>query len=115
MLFFITNLLFFIELKIIRVFKKEEGFIPSIVLQLVMILFSATIMYKYAYSNYSLIAIILSTIVFFIIAEFAVVAVQLGFFKDGKPIFGLTKLYKFIPLFTLSIIIFSYFMYLPTN
>jgi len=111
MLFFISSLLFFIELKIIRVFRKEEGFIPSIVFQLALILFSATIMYKYAYINFSLLSIILSSILFFIIAEFAVTAVQLGFFKDGKPVFGLTKLYKFIPIFTLLIILLSYFMY----
>jgi len=111
MLFFITSFLFFIELKIIRVFKKEEGFIPSIVLQLIMILLSAVVFYKYAYVNVSLLSIIASSIVFFIIAEFIVVAVQLGFFKDGKPVFGLTKLYKFIPLFTVTITALSYVMY----
>ena len=114
MLFFITSLLFFIELKIIRVFKKEEGFIPSILLQLGLILFSATIFYNYAYINYSLITIIITTIIFFIIAEFAITAVQLGFFKDGKPVFGLTKLYKYIPIFTFTILALSYVMYQST-
>jgi len=111
MLYFLTSLLFFIELKIIRVFRKEEGFIPSIVTQLFIILFSAYIFYQYAYLNFSLVTIIVSSILFFIIAEFAVVAVQLGFFKDGKPIFGLTKLYKFIPLFTIVISLCTYIMY----
>ncbi len=114
MLFFITTFLFFIELKIIRVFKKEEGFIPSILLQLIIILLAAIVAYKYSYNNYSIITLIISSILFFIIAEFIVVAVQLGFFKDGKPVFGLTKLYKFIPFFTIVIIVCSYIMYKST-
>jgi len=111
MLYFLASFLFFIELKIIRVFKKEEGFIPSILLQLLLILISAAVFYKYAYLNLGLVTIILSSIVFFIIAEFAIVSVQLGYFKDGKPVFGLTKLYKFVPAFTFSILFLSYFMY----
>jgi amino acid transporter len=114
MLFFITTFLFFIELKIIRVFKKEEGFIPSILLQLIIILLASIFTYKYAYNNFSIITLIVSSILFFIIAEFIVVAVQLGFFKDGKPVFGLTKLYKFIPFLTISIIVCSYIMYKST-
>jgi len=113
MVFFIASFLFFIELKIIRVFRKEEGFIPSIVLQLILILLSAVSFYKYAYLNYSLWSIILSSIIFFIIAEFAVVAVQLGFFKNGKPVFGLTKLYKYIPVFTVVILLLTLIIYQP--
>ena len=113
MVFFIASFLFFIELKIIRVFRKEEGFIPSIVLQLILILLSAVSFYKYAYLNFSLWSIILSSIIFFIIAEFAVVAVQLGFFKNGKPVFGLTKLYKYIPVFTVVILLLTLIIYQP--
>ena len=111
MMFFLASFLFFIELKIIRVFKKEEGFIPSILLQLILILISAVIFYKYAYLNYNIITIILTSVLFFIIAEFIVVAVQLGFFKNGKPVFGLSKLYKFIPLFTTIILLISSSLY----
>jgi len=114
MLFFIASFLFFIELKIIRVFKKEEGFIPSILIQLALILFSASIFYKYAYINLSIVAIIIATIIFFIMAEMIVTAVQLGFFKDGKPVFGLTKLYKYIPLLTAFILGLTYLMYKTT-
>jgi TctA family transporter len=114
MVFFIASFLFFIELKIIRVFKKEEGFIPSIVLQLILILLSAVGFYKYAYLNFSLWSIIISSIIFFIIAEFAVVAVQLGFFKDGKPVFGLRKLYKFIPMLTILILLLTLAVYQPS-
>jgi len=113
MVFFMASFLFFIELKIIRVFRKEEGFIPSIVLQLILILLSAVSFYKYAYLNFSLWSIILSSIVFFIIAEFAIVAVQLGFFKNGKPVFGLTKLYKYIPVFTVVILLLTLIIYQP--
>jgi len=111
MVFFIASFLFFIELKIIRVFRKEEGFIPSILVQLILILLSAVSFYKYAYLNFSLWSILLSSIIFFILAEFIVVAVQLGFFKDGKPVFGLTKLYKFIPLFTTVILLLTLTIY----
>ena len=111
MTYFLASFLFFIELKIIRVFRKEEGFIPSILFQLILILLCAVIFYKYAYINMGIATIIISSILFFIISEFIVVAVQLGFFKDGKPVFGLTKLYKYIPVFTVSILSLSYIMY----
>ena len=39
-----------------------------------------------------------------IMASLIITAVQLGFFVDGKPIFGISKLYTLMPLLALSVI-----------
>jgi hypothetical protein len=38
-----------------------------------------------------------------------VTAVQLGIFVDGKPVLGISKVYKFMPLLTLLIALITLF------
>jgi hypothetical protein len=37
-------------------------------------------------------------LLFFVLAALNVTAVQLGIFKDGKPMLGITRLYGMIPV-----------------
>ncbi len=104
MLFYLTLFLGLLYFKVFRVRRKQEKtlfwikaegfFTNSAILGLIVFGFMTQTWYI------MLIALVLMSI----IASLIITAVQLGFFVDGKPIFGISKLYTLMPLLALSVI-----------
>jgi hypothetical protein len=107
MLFYPTIFLFFIYLKIARVHKKEEKLTNIVLIQHFLVILSALSSFSYGFVNLDWYMVVLSSFIFFIIAALVVTAVQLGIFIDGKPQFGISKVYSFLPLLTAIIISLS--------
>jgi len=107
LLFYPATLLLFVYFKIARVHKKEEKLTTPFLLQHILVALSAVALYFYGFTHLSWYLIVLSSFLFFIVAALMVTAVQLGIFIDGKPQFGLSKLYTYLPLLTLGIMTLS--------
>jgi len=112
MLFYPTLFLLFLYFKIARIHKKEEKSTLVMNLQHMLVLLSALSLFGYGFTHQSWYLVILISFVFFIIAALLVTAVQLGVFIDGKPQFGISKVYKFLPALTLSIMALSAILWL---
>jgi len=112
LLFYLSSFLFFIYLKIARVHKKEEKLSALMILQHVLVSMAMTGTYFYGFSHLSWYLVVLTSLIFFIIAALIVTVVQLGIFVDGKPQFGISTFYKFLPLLTLIIITLSAIIWL---
>ncbi len=112
MLFYSTLFLLFLYFKIARIHKKEEKSTLVMNLQHILVLLSALSLFSYGFTHQSWYLVILVSFVFFIIAALLVTAVQLGVFIDGKPQFGISKVYKFLPALTLSIMALSAILWL---
>jgi len=107
MIYTITLLLIFIYFKIARVHKKEEKLNKLMFAQHIVFLISVLFTLAYSVINIEWYIIIPVVILFSILASFFVTAIQLGIFVDGKPKFGLQKLYKIMPVLTLIILLLS--------
>ncbi len=107
LLFYISSLFFFIYLKIARVHKKEEKLKAPVILQHLLVSISAIGIYYYGFTHISWYIVLLSSFVFYIVAALMVTVVQLGIFIDGKPQFGISTIYKFLPVLTSVIIALS--------
>jgi len=107
MLFFLDLFLLFVYFKIARVHKKEEKLSFSIKLQHILVALSALSLFSYAYSYIAWYLVLIVSFLFFIIAALIVTAVQLGIFVDGKPQFGISKLYQYLPLITITVTLLS--------
>ena len=107
MLFYLATLFLFIYFKIARVHRKEELLKAPIILQHVLVLLSSLAIYYYGFTHFSWYVVLLSSLVSYIVAALVVTVVQLGVFIDGKPQFGISKLYKFLPVLTASIMALS--------
>jgi len=110
--FYLSTFLFFVYLKIARVHKKEEKLNALLIIQHILVLISALSIYFYGFTHLSWYIVLLTSLIFFIVAALIVTVVQLGIFIDGKPQFGISKLYKFIPLLSLIIIALSAIIWL---
>lgn len=99
-------------MKIARVHKKEEKLNALIISQHILVVLSAISIYYYGFTNLSLYLVLLTSLVFFILAALLVTVVQLGIFIDGKPQFGISTIYKYLPVLTLVIIALSAIMWL---
>jgi hypothetical protein len=97
MLFFLTLFLIFFYFKLARVHKKEERLSSFIVVQHVLMALSVLFLYQYGFEHFSLWVIIFFSFLFFILVALMVTAVQLGIFIEGKPLFGITFLFKLMP------------------
>ena len=106
-MFYFTLFLLFLYFKIARVHKKEEKFTTLYYAQHIAVAIAAIALYMYGLSHFSLVAVLGSSVVFFILAALMVTAVQLGIFVDGKPLVSISKIYKMMPFLAFFIIIFS--------
>jgi hypothetical protein len=107
MLFYLALFFTFLYFKIARVHKKEERpRLSSILLQhlVVGIAILSLLFYGLLYENLYLFIPIL--FVFATMASLMVTAVQLGIFVDGKPLFGLKHMYKYLPALRLLVLVF---------
>jgi len=103
MLFYLSLFLLFLYFKIARVHKKEEKFTTITLLQHIAVALSASIIYTYGFMHYSPIMLLTISFLFFIISALIITTIQLGIFIDGKPILGINKVFKFMPLLTITI------------
>jgi len=100
MLFFLTLFLIFLYFKLARVHKKEERLSSLVVVQHVLMALSTLLLYQYGFEHFSLWVIISVSFLFFIVAALMVTAVQIGIFIEGKPLFGISLLFKLMPFLT---------------
>ena len=91
---YVTILLIFLYLKIARVHKKEENLTLLWKLQHTLVLIVTLLTYIYALNHMVWYMLLLVSLFSFVIAGMLITAVQLGIFVDGKPIFGMHKVYK---------------------
>lgn len=107
MLQFISLLLVFIYFKIARVYQKEESINALVIIQHLMVFIASLFLFYSAFMMYSWYIVIILSLLFFIVAGLLITAIQLGIFVDGKPLFGLSKLYRYLPILTGSIVLLS--------
>jgi len=107
MILFTALLLIFIYLKIARVHKKEESMTLLFIIQYMLVLVSMIFIFTTAFTTYSWYTVILVSLLFFIISALFVTLIQLGIFVDGKPLFGLSRLYRYLPVLTRSSMLLS--------
>jgi len=94
MMLYLMILLIFIYFKIARVHKKEETLDLFWKLQHVMVSIVALLTFVYAINHITWYILVLLAVLSFMIAGMLITAVQLGIFVDGKPLFGMHKVYK---------------------
>ncbi len=104
MLFYLSLFLLFLYFKIARVHKKEEKFTTIILLQHIAVALSASIIYLYGFTHFSPLALLTFSFLFFIISALIITTIQLGIFIDGKPLLGINKVFKVMPLLTIIIL-----------
>jgi len=112
MLFFLALFLLFLYFKIARVHKKEEKTTFFINLQHILVVLSALSLLAYAATYLTWYIVVPVSFLFFIITALMITAVQLGIFVDGKPQFGISKIYQFLPFITITITILSAIIWL---
>ena len=105
MLGFIVLLLIFLYFKIARVYNKQESKNTLIYIQHGVVALCAFLAFSYAFSHFSWYSVLLMSFISFIIAGLAITAVQVGIFIDGKPLFGIGSIFKYIYLLTALIVI----------
>ncbi len=94
MMLYIMILLIFIYFKIARVHAKEEKGDLFWKLQHVLVSIVALLTFVCALNHIAWYMLILVSLLSFMMAGVLITAVQLGIFVDGKPLFGMHKVYK---------------------
>jgi len=110
MFYFLLLYVLFFYFKLARVHRKEEVLIPTIGISHLMVMVAAVLLYRYGFTHYSSVLLLVVSFLFFIVAALNVTAVQLGIFKDGKPMLGLTTLYKTMPFLALLLLGSGFFL-----
>jgi hypothetical protein len=112
MLFYFTLFLVFLYFKIARVHKKEERVDNKTYISYFIVAISAIGLYNWGISHYGFLFIALFSFIFFIVAALMVTAVQVGIFIDGKPLIGISMLYKSMPYLAGIIGLFTILVYI---
>lgn len=107
MIFYFTLFLSFLYFKIARVHNKEEKSNVLVLLQHILVAPTVIALLAYGFINFEWYFVLLSMFVFLVMASLMITTIQLGIFIDGKPLLGITKVYTFLPFFSVSIIILS--------
>ena len=103
MIFYIGLFLTFLYFKIVRVHKKEEKLNFLFIAQHIVVALSTIGLYSFGFMHLEWYFVLVSSFIFFIVAAMMITAVQIGIFKDGVPLFGLSHIYKALPILTLAI------------
>ena len=104
---FIILLFIFLYFKIARVYSKQESKSNIIYIQHGVVALCAFLVFSYAFSNFSWYVVLFMSLVSFIVAGLAITAVQIGIFVDGKPLFGVSSIFKYIYILTVLIVLSS--------
>jgi hypothetical protein len=107
MIFYFTLFLSFLYFKIARVHNKEEKSNILVLLQHIIVAPTIIALLIYGFMHLEWYFVLLSMFIFLIMASLIITTIQLGIFIDGKPLLGITKVYSFLPLFSVSIIALS--------
>ena len=94
MMLYITIQFIFLYFKIARVHRKEEKLNLFWKIQHTLVFIVAVLTFVYAINHMEWYVLVLVSLLSFIIAGILITAVQLGIFVDGKPLFGMHKVYK---------------------
>ena len=97
MLFYLTLFLVFFYFKLARVHKKEERLTNFVVAQHAVVAISTLLLYRYGFAEHAWWGVLIFSFLFFIVAALMVTAVQVGIFVEGKPLFGVSHLFKLMP------------------
>ncbi|MFT7860873.1 MAG: hypothetical protein ABXS93_08040 [Sulfurimonas sp.] len=109
---YITLFLLFFYLKVARVHTKQEKVTPLFVVQHTLVGFSAIATLYYGFMTEPWYLLILAMWIFFMAAALMVTGVMVGIFIDGISLIGLSTIYKYLPLLTLSIVTLSTLLWL---
>jgi len=111
-MFYLSSFLIFVYFKIARVHKKEEKMNPLMMMQHLVVLAAAIMSFFYGFTHFMWYFVLLLSFIYFIVAALLITTVQLGVFIDGKPQFGISQVYKYLPLLTLIIVLLSVKMWI---
>jgi len=109
MLFYITLFLLFLYFKIARVHYRNEKLTSTFIIQHTAVIFSAMSVFLYGFTHHNPYAVGIVSFLYFMIAALMITALQVGIFKDGVPLLGLSRVYKNLPYLTTLIVVFSVF------
>ena len=112
MMIYIMILLIFIYFKIARVHYKEEKLTLLWKIQHIIVAITAVSTYIYAFTHISWYLILIVSFLSFLASAMLITAIQLGIFVDGKPLFGMDKVYKNTIFITLFLICLSVIIYI---
>jgi len=103
---FIVLLLIFLYFKIARVYNKQESKSNVIYIQHGIVALCAFLVFAYAFNHFAWYSVLIMSWVSFMVAGLAITAVQIGIFVDGKPLLGVSFIFKYIYILT-ALIVFS--------
>ena len=105
MIFYPTLFLAFLYFKVARVHKKEERMKNSMRVQHLIVGLSIVALFIYGARYFEWYALVAFLFLFATIVSLMVTTIQLGIFVDGKPLFGITEVYKKLPFLSVLIIV----------
>ncbi len=111
MTFYLALFLAFLYFKIARVYKKEEKGSALIRMQNIIVLIASLAILAYGVLHVEWYLFVPFIFIFATLVSFIITAIQIGVFVEGKPIFGLTHIYKYLPYLTLAIFVSTFSMW----
>jgi|GEM_PF-762630 len=105
MVFYCALFFSFLYFKIARVHKKEERLTLVFLVQHFFMAVAIVSLLAYALRYENLYVFVPMLFVFATAASMMITAVQVGIFVDGKPLFGLKKIYRYLPVLSVFILL----------
>lgn len=91
---FIASLYF----KIARVQKKEERLSSAVLVQYFIVGVAIVSLLVYGFMYEKSVVFLPLLVLFTVMASLMITAIQLGIFVNGKPLLGLTRIYRYLPV-----------------
>jgi hypothetical protein len=104
MIFYLALFFAFLYFKIARVHRKEERMQNVMRFQHFVVAMAILSLFIYGARYFEWYAFVPFLFLFATIASLMVTTIQLGIFVDGKPLLGITEVYKKLPILSLLII-----------
>ena len=111
MTFYLALFLAFLYFKIARVYRKEEKGSILINVQNILVGAISLAILSYAILYVEWYFFVPLIFLFWIIASLMITAVQIGLFVEGKPMFGLSHIYRYLPYLTLALFVLTSLMW----
>jgi len=105
MLFYSALFFSLLYFKIARVHKKEERLSSVFLVQHFIMAAAIVSLLAYGIRYENLYLFVPMLFVFATVASMLITAVQVGIFVDGKPVFGLTQIYRYLPVLSVFILL----------
>lgn len=104
-MFYAVLFLAFLYFKIIQVYQKEERVSSADKAQYVVTYAAIASLFTYGFMNEPIYLFAPVSLLFFIMAALIVTAVQLGIFVNGRPLMGLSRIYRYLPGLSLVLVV----------